>query len=164
MNSPIIPPKKACKWGNFLKNRVSCIWREPFRLACKWKPCYAKPCYAGTRCSVTLFITIKKVSTKIHQKSPRKFTKNSVSLSVLFAELPISGGIKALSTTSNNANALKVGYFQKKIGFIYRLKQICRFTILNSSFEFSCVFCKFLTAKTLAQLTLKNWEEQFFKT
>ena len=56
--------------------------------------------------------------------------------------------------------------FQKKIGIIYRIKQICRFTILNMSFEFSRVFCKFLIAKTLAQLTpslLKNWEEQFFK-
>ena len=31
--------------------------------------------------------------------------------------------------------------FQKKIGIIYRPKQICRFTILNSSFEFSRVFC-----------------------
>ena len=36
---------------------------------------------------------------------------------------------------------LKVRDCQKKIVIIYRLKQICRFTILNSSFEFSRVFC-----------------------
>ena len=41
----------------------------------------------------------------------------------------------------NQSGALKVGYFQKKIVIIYRLKQICCFTILNSSFEFSCFFC-----------------------
>jgi hypothetical protein len=35
---------------------------------------------------------------------------------------------------------IKVGYFQKKIGIIYRLKQICCFTILNSSFEFPRFF------------------------
>ena len=35
---------------------------------------------------------------------------------------------------------LKVRDFQKKIGIIYRFKQICHFTILNSSFEFSRVF------------------------
>ena len=35
---------------------------------------------------------------------------------------------------------LKVGDFQKKIGIIYRLKQICHFTILNSLFEVSRVF------------------------
>ena len=51
INSPIIPPKKACKWGNCLKNRVSWIWREPFRLACKWKPRYVNPRYMGTRCT-----------------------------------------------------------------------------------------------------------------
>ena len=38
---------------------------------------------------------------------------------------------------------LKVQDFQKKIGIIYRLKQICRFTILNSSFEFSRFFCQY---------------------
>ena len=48
---------------------------------------------------------------------------------------------------------LKVRDFQKKIGIIYRLKQICSFTILNSLFEFSRIFGKFLTTKTLAQLT-----------
>ena len=36
---------------------------------------------------------------------------------------------------------LKVRDFQKKIGIIYRLKQICHFIILNSSFEFSRVIC-----------------------
>ena len=36
--------------------------------------------------------------------------------------------------------ALKVGDFQKKIGIIYRLKQICCFAILNFSFEFSRFF------------------------
>ena len=36
---------------------------------------------------------------------------------------------------------LKVRDFQKKIDIIYRLKQICCFTILNSLFEFSRVFC-----------------------
>ena len=35
---------------------------------------------------------------------------------------------------------LKVQDFQKKIGIIYRPKQICHFTILNLSFEFLCVF------------------------
>ena len=35
---------------------------------------------------------------------------------------------------------LKVRDFQKKIGIIYRLKQICSFTILNSLFEFSRFF------------------------
>ena len=35
---------------------------------------------------------------------------------------------------------LKIRDFQKKIGIIYTPKQICRFTILNSSFEFSRVF------------------------
>ena len=42
---------------------------------------------------------------------------------------------------------LKVQDFQKKIGIIYRLKQICCFTILNSSFEFSQIFWKFLTVR-----------------
>jgi hypothetical protein len=35
--------------------------------------------------------------------------------------------------------ALKVQDFQKKIGIIDRLKQICCFTILNSLFEFLSV-------------------------
>ena len=35
---------------------------------------------------------------------------------------------------------VKVLDFQKKIDVIYRPKQICRFTILNLSFEFTCVF------------------------
>ena len=35
---------------------------------------------------------------------------------------------------------LKVGVFQKKIGIIYRLKQICHFTILYLSFEFTAFF------------------------
>ena len=38
---------------------------------------------------------------------------------------------------------LKVRDFQKKIVIIYRLKQICHFTILNSSFEFSHIFCQY---------------------
>ena len=38
----------------------------------------------------------------------------------------------------------KVRYFQKKIGFIYRPKQICHFTILNS-FEFSGVLMLHIT-------------------
>ena len=28
------------------------IWRELFKLACKWKPRYANPRYAGTRCTL----------------------------------------------------------------------------------------------------------------
>ena len=39
--------------------------------------------------------------------------------------------------------SLKVRDFQEKIGIIYRLKQICRFTIINSSFEFSRIFCQY---------------------
>ena len=35
---------------------------------------------------------------------------------------------------------IKVGDFQKKIGIIYRLKQICHFTFFNSLFEFSRFF------------------------
>ena len=42
--------------------------------------------------------------------------------------------------TSLTLYQVKVGYFQKKIGIIYRLKQICRFTILDLSFEFSRFF------------------------
>ena len=38
-------------------------------------------------------------------------------------------------------NCIKVRDFQKKIGIIYRLKQICHFTILNSSFEFLRIIC-----------------------
>ena len=41
----------ACKWGNYLKNRVRWIWRELFRSAHKWKPRYANSRYAGTRCN-----------------------------------------------------------------------------------------------------------------
>ena len=37
--------------GIYLKNCVSWIWRELFRLARKWKPRYVKPRYAGTRCT-----------------------------------------------------------------------------------------------------------------
>ena len=36
---------------------------------------------------------------------------------------------------------LKVQDFQKKMGIIYRLEEICRFPFLNSSFEFSRIFC-----------------------
>ena len=39
------------KFGNCLKNRVSWIWRDHFKLACKWKPRYVDPRYAGTRCT-----------------------------------------------------------------------------------------------------------------
>ena len=45
-------------------------------------------------------------------------------------------------SSSPNLSKLKVGDFQKKIGIIYRTKQICRFTILNSSCEFSRFFCQ----------------------
>ena len=50
-----IQKKIACKWGNCLKNRVSWIWRELFRLACKWKTRYANPRRLGVlRFSTTL--------------------------------------------------------------------------------------------------------------
>ena len=50
-----IPKQIACKWWNCLKNRVSWIWRELFRLACKWKTRYANPRRLGVlRFSTTL--------------------------------------------------------------------------------------------------------------
>ena len=51
---------------------------------------------------------------------------------------------------------VKVEDFQKKIDIIYRLKQICRFTILNSSFEFSRVFCSLAASLSINLETEKQ--------
>ena len=77
------------------------------------------------------------------QVSLRPDSKNLVSgvPSLMAADKPCPQLQPSLISVPNegakpNKLQLKVGDFQKKIGIIYRLKQICRFTILSSSFEF----------------------------
>ena len=64
----------------------------------------------------------------------------------------------------HNSN-IKVGFFQKKIGIIYRAKQICRFTILNSWFEFSRFFATDISGVSLKisckTKTNKMWFQKF---
>ena len=43
------------KWGTYLKNHVSWIWRDLFRLARQWKLRYINPRYVCTGCSTLYF-------------------------------------------------------------------------------------------------------------
>ena len=57
----------------------------------------------------------------------------------------------------------KIRDFQKNIGIIYRLKQICHFIILNSSFEFLRIFCYCFAAVLSFFLSLRKFQTFKFK-